>query len=114
MSAKKPFLAEFELYVMLALARLGDEAYGAAIRREIEDRTQRPVSIGAIYATLGRLDDKGLLGSWASEPRPVKGGRSRKFYHLTAAGERALQHSTAMLSKMMDGVSLLTSAGSDR
>ena len=114
MSAKKPFLAEFELYVMLALARLGDEAYGAAIRREIEDRTQRPVSIGAVYATLGRLDDKGLLASWVSEPRPVKGGRSRKCYHLTDAGERALQHSAAMLTKMMDGVSLLADTGSSR
>ncbi len=55
------FLAEFELYVMLAVARLGDEAYGAAMLREITDRTGRPVSIGALYATLGRLEDKGLV-----------------------------------------------------
>jgi PadR family transcriptional regulator PadR len=52
------FLAEFELYVMLAIARLGDDAYGASIRRDIEGRTGRPVSVGALYATLARLGDK--------------------------------------------------------
>ena len=64
------FLAEFELYVMLAAARLGEEAYGLAIRREIEARTGRPVSVGALYATLARLGEKGLMEFEESEPLP--------------------------------------------
>ncbi len=98
------FLAEFELYVMLAIARLGDGAYGASIRREIEERTGRPVSIGALYATLGRLGDKGLLDFEISEPQPVPGGRARKYCSLTPAGEAALRHSTEMLGRMMEGL----------
>ncbi len=100
------FLAEFELYVMLALARLADEAYGVSIRREIEHRTGRPVSIGAVYATLGRLADKGYVTHVVSDPLPVPGGRSRKFFRLTADGRQALTHSTSMLSEMMKGLEL--------
>jgi len=98
------FLAEFELYVMLAVARLGDDAYGVTIRREIEERTGRPVSVGALYATLGRLGRKGLMEFEASDPRPVPGGRSRKYCRLTEAGQTALGHSAAMLARMMDGL----------
>jgi DNA-binding PadR family transcriptional regulator len=100
------FLAEFELYVMLAMARLDDEAYGASIRKEIQKRTGRPVSIGALYATLARLGEKGLVSFRVSEPQPVQGGRARKYCRLTPEGEEALQHSAAMLSRMMDGLDL--------
>ena len=105
------FLAEFELYVMLAVARLGGDAYGASIRREIEERTGRPVSVGALYATLARLGDRGLVSFTVSEPVPVQGGRARKYCRLTADGEEALAHSTAMLGRMMDGVDLKTTGG---
>ncbi len=98
------FLAEFELYVMLAVARLGEDAYGASIRREIQGRTGRPVSIGALYATLARLGEKGLMSFTLSDPEPVQGGRARKYCRLTPGGEEALAHSTAMLSRMMEGV----------
>ncbi len=98
------FLAEFELYVMLALARLGDDAYGASIRRDIEGRTGRPVSVGALYATLARLADKGLIRFKVSLPEPTRGGRARKHCSLTAAGKAALTHSTEMLTRMMEGV----------
>jgi len=100
------FLAEFELYVMLAVSRLGDDAYGAAIRREIESRAGRPVSIGALYATLGRLGDKGLLEFEVSEPEPVPGGRARKHCRLTPEGREALDHSVTRLGRMMQGVEL--------
>jgi DNA-binding PadR family transcriptional regulator len=100
------FLAEFELYVMLAVARLGDDAYGVTIRREIEKRTGRPVSVGALYATLSRLGDKGLVRFTRSEPEPVPGGRSRKQCDLTPAGKVALRHSTRMLGRMMDGLEI--------
>jgi DNA-binding PadR family transcriptional regulator len=99
-------LAEFELYVMLAIARPDALAYGAGIRRDIEERAGRPVSIGALYATLGRLEERGLLAHRVSEPLPVRGGRSRKLYELTDPGREALRTSTSMLTRMMDGVPL--------
>jgi PadR family transcriptional regulator PadR len=97
------FLAEFELYVMLAVARLGDDAYGAAIRDEIEGGVNRPVSIGALYATLHRLGSKKLV-RFEEESDSGRSGRARKYVFLTADGETALDHSTAMLQRMMDGV----------
>ena len=105
------FLAEFELYVMLAAARLGEEAYGLAIRREIEDRTGRPVSVGALYATLARLGAKGLMEFEESAPLPVPGGRARKLCRLTPEGRRALAHSTEMLARMMKGVRVHAEGG---
>jgi PadR family transcriptional regulator PadR len=103
--AKGDFVGEFELYVMLALAHQGDDAYGVSIRREIETRTGRTVAIGAIYATLARLEEKGLVRFRVSDPQPVQGGRARKYFSLTGAGDRALRHSTAMLARMMAGLS---------
>ena len=108
------FLPEFELYVLLALTHLGDEAYGAAIRREIEQRTGRPTSIGAVYATLGRLEDKGYLRHELSQPMPVKGGRARKHYRLTTAGDAALKHSAGMLVRMMDGLDVAPDGSGSR
>jgi len=98
------FLAEFELYVMLAIAQLGDDAYGAAVRQEIESRTQRPVSIGALYATLERLRAKGLITMRTSRESGQR-GRARRYSKLTAKGAADLRHSTTMLARMMDGLS---------
>jgi DNA-binding PadR family transcriptional regulator len=98
------FLAEFELFVLLALARLGPEAYGVTIRREIEQRGGRPVSIGAVYATLARLAEKSYVESALSEPVAVRGGRARRTYRLTVDGERALARSLAMLDRMAAGL----------
>lgn len=100
------FLPEFELYVMLAVARLDDGAYGASVRKEIEARTGRPVSIGALYATLGRLETKGLVETRTADPEPGKRGRPRKYCTLTPEGEDAVRHSTEMLTRMMDGLQL--------
>jgi PadR family transcriptional regulator, regulatory protein PadR len=101
--AKGDFLGEFEIYVMLALGHLGAEAYGVAIRQEITDRTGREVAIGAVYATLSRLEEKGLVRYEVSEPLPVQGGRAREHFRLTPAGERSLAHATRMLARMMHG-----------
>jgi DNA-binding PadR family transcriptional regulator len=100
---KGDYLAEFEIYVMLAILRLGDDAYGVSIRREIEERAGRPVSIGAVYATLGRLEEKKLVEFRVSDPQPVQGGRSRKLVSLTKRGLAAVEHSTAMLQRMLQG-----------
>jgi DNA-binding PadR family transcriptional regulator len=99
--AKGDFLGEFELYVLLAISQLRTQPYGNAIRREIQARTGREVAVGAVYATLARLSDKGLVRSSLSTPEPVPGGRARRCFRLTAAGDRALRHSTRMLVRMM-------------
>lgn len=100
---KGDYLAEFEIYVLLAILRLGENAYGVTIRREIQARAGRSVSIGAVYATLGRLEEKGLVEFQSSDPQPVQGGRSRKLVSPTPRGMAALEHSTAMLQRMMEG-----------
>jgi PadR family transcriptional regulator, regulatory protein PadR len=102
---KGRYLGEFELYVMSALSLLGDDAYGMTIRQEIERRSGRRVAIGAVYATLGRLGEKGYVAFRVSDPLPVKGGRSRKHARLTPAGRRALHASTAMLARMIPALS---------
>jgi DNA-binding PadR family transcriptional regulator len=102
--AKGDFVGEFELYVLVAIAHAGDEAYGVSVRREIERRTGRTVAIGAVHATLTRLEEKGLVRFRVSDPQPVQGGKRRKFFRLTAAGERAVRHSTGMLARMLDGL----------
>ena len=103
-----PFLAEFELYVMLAIARLEDDAYGAKVRQQIEERTGRPVSIGALYTTLARLQTKGLLTLRTYKAEPGQRGRTRRYCGLTARGTHALRHSATMLNRMMDGLRLVS------
>jgi DNA-binding PadR family transcriptional regulator len=98
---KGRYLGEFELYVMAATVRLGAGAYGMAISREIESRAGRPVAIGAVYATLARLEEKRLVTLTTGEPLPQPGGRPRRLARLTAEGRRALAHSTAMLAGML-------------
>ena len=100
---KGDFLGEFEIYVMLALSHLDPDGYGVTIRQEITSRTGREIAIGAVYATLSRLEEKGLVAHTLSDPLPVPGGRTRKHFVLTAAGVRALDHATRMLARMMQG-----------
>src|SRR6187431_381999 len=102
--AKGDFVGEFELYVLLALVHLGDDAYGMTIRREIETRTKREIAIGAVHATLARLEEKGLVRFRVSDPQPMPGGKRRKFFRLTAAGARAVRQSTVMLERMLEGL----------
>ena len=84
-------LGDFEQLVLLGVLRLGEDAYGAAIRQEIHARAGRDVSINAVYTTLDRLESKGLLRSWVGEPTPQRGGRRRKFYALRPSGTAALR-----------------------
>jgi DNA-binding PadR family transcriptional regulator len=96
-------LGDFEQLVLLGVLRLGDEAYGAALRQEIHTRSGRDVSINAVYTTLERLEIKGLLRSWVGEPSPQRGGRRRKFYALRPAGLAALQHAYRAVTAMAAG-----------
>jgi len=98
--AKGDFLGEFEQIILLAVLRLADDAYGMEVRREIETRTGRDASIGAVYATLDRLESKGLVRS----REQVRNDSPRKLYKVTPEGSRALAATHKAVSSMWDGV----------
>lgn len=98
-------LGDFELAVLLSLAAL-DDAYGASIRREVSRRLGRECTVGAVYTTLQRLEDKRMIRSWTSEPTPVRGGRARRCYDVTPAGDRALRDARATRERLWTGVQL--------
>jgi PadR family transcriptional regulator PadR len=97
-------LGDFEQLVLFGVMRLGDDAYGAAIRQEIAERSGRDVSINAVYTTLDRLEQKGLLRSWVGEPTPQRGGRRRKFYALRPSGTAAVRQAYRAFTAMTDGL----------
>jgi DNA-binding PadR family transcriptional regulator len=97
-------LGELEQVVLLALVRLGDDGFGVAVQQEIESRTQRRVSLGAIYTTLARLEQKGLLASRVGDPSPVRGGRRKKLYRVLPKGKRALVASIETLHALTRGL----------
>ncbi len=105
----REYLGEFEHIVILALLRLADRAYGVTVRQEIEARTGREVSIGAIYATLERLEAKGYVKSQFGDPTPERGGRSKRFFHVTAKGLSAVNRTHRALQKMMHGLDVVGS-----
>jgi PadR family transcriptional regulator, regulatory protein PadR len=97
-------LGDFEQLVLLGVLRLGDEAYGAAIRQEIYGRSGRDVSINAVYTTLERLQAKGFVRSWVGEPTAQRGGRRRKFYALRPSGDAALRQAYRAFTAMAGGL----------
>lgn len=97
-------LGEFEQLVLLAVLRLGDDAYGATIRRLIEDTAGRAVGIGAVYTTLERLQAKGLVSARIGEPTAERGGRRRKHYALERPGRAALARAYASWTGMTRGL----------
>ena len=101
---KGDYLGEFELVVLLALFHLGEEAYGMTIRVEIEERTDRPVSIGAVYTTLRRLQGKGYVSSRLGTPSRSRGGRAKKYFTLEPEGLTAVQRSRQMFARLWKGV----------
>ena len=105
--ARGAHLGEFEQIVMLAVARLGDDAYGMTIRREIEARAGRAVSLGAVYATLDRLTDKAMV----RVRRDDQAGRPRWFFTLTPTGVAALERSREIQTRMWAGLTLPRSKG---
>ncbi len=102
--SKGVYLGEFEQIVLLALLRLGAEAYGMRVRQEIDERTGRDVSIGAVYATLDRMELKGLVKSSLGEPTAERGGRAKRTFVLTAAGRKSLTQTQKSLRGMLDGL----------
>lgn len=110
MSPRKS-LGEFEHLLLLAVLRLGDEAYGVTMRREIESRTGRSVSLGAVYPTMDRLEEKGFVSSKMSEPTHERGGRSRRYFRLEPEGLAALDEAREAFEAMWDGVETSTTRG---
>lgn len=100
-------LGEFEQLVLLALVRLGDEAYGVTVHGQLEHRAGRDVALGAVYKTLARLEAKRLVAARLGEPTAERGGRRKRHYRVTPAGNRALSRSLAALHRMTAGLGLL-------
>ncbi len=99
-------LGEFEQVVVLAILRLGDEAYGVTIRAEIEERTERAPAPGALYTTLDRLEAKGLVRSRFADPRLERGGRVKRYFKVTPAGVHAVARAQRAFTRLLDGLVL--------
>jgi PadR family transcriptional regulator PadR len=97
-------LGEFEYLLLTAAARLGEGAYGAAIRQEIEGATGRQCSIGALYTTLDRLEAKGLVNTWMGEATPQRGGRAKRMVRVTAKGMAAAGAFYSAVTRVSRGV----------
>ncbi len=96
-------LGQFEQLVLTAILALREEAYGVTIHSKVQELAgPKAVSLGAVYVTLDRLEDKGLIASWLSDPTPERGGRAKRYYRLEALGERALQESAATAKRIWD------------
>lgn len=100
-------LGDFEQLVVLALIRIGDGAYGMLVRREIEERTGREVSLGAIYATLDRLEAKGMVSSVLGGSGHERRGRAKRFFSVEEAGLAALRRTLAAIDRMRSGIAEL-------
>ena len=104
--SSREYLGEFEQIVLLALLRLGKDAYGVPVRQDIETRTKRSVSIGALYRTLDRLEAKGFVTSWTGDPTPERGGRAERYFRVEPLGLSALKRTRDALATMWDGLDL--------
>ncbi len=104
MPSEIPSPSDFEQQVLLAVWRLGDNAYGASVRDELEARAGRDLTQGAVYVTLVRLEKKGLLRSRMSDPTPVRGGKAKRYFAILPAGIEGLRQARATLDRLWDGL----------
>jgi PadR family transcriptional regulator, regulatory protein PadR len=100
----REFLGGFELLVLLALVRLGDDAYGVPISQMIEQTSGREVALGSVYITLGRLEAKGFVSSRLGEPTAIRGGRAKTYFRITAAGLREVRRTRRTLIRLWHDV----------
>src|SRR5262245_27167511 len=99
-------LGEFEQVVLLAILRLGEQAYGVTIRLEIADCTEREPAPGALYTTLDRLEEKGLVASTYGDPTPERGGRAKRYFKVTGQGVRAVARAQRAYQRLLKGLTL--------
>jgi PadR family transcriptional regulator PadR len=103
--AKLESIGQFEQLVLTAILTLRDDAYGVSIHEKVGELAKpKAASLGAVYVTLDRLEDKGFVASWLSDPTPERGGRAKRCYRLEALGERALQESAATAKRIWDSI----------
>jgi len=103
--ARLDSLGQFEQLVLTAILSLHDDAYGVTIHTKVQELARpKSVLLGAVYVTLDRLEDKGFIASWLSDPTPERGGRAKRCYRLEALGERALQESAVTAKRVWDGI----------
>jgi DNA-binding PadR family transcriptional regulator len=102
--ARGAYLGEFELMALLALIRLGEDAYGVPICHEIEKRSGREAALGSVYAALDRLEEKGLVTSRLGESTAVRGGRAKRYFHITAQGLREVRQTRRALENLWRGL----------
>jgi PadR family transcriptional regulator PadR len=102
---KPESLGQFEQLVLTAILALRENAYGVTIHSKVQELARpKAISLGAVYVTLDRLEDKGLVASWLSDPTPERGGRAKRCYRLEALGERALQESAVTAKRVWDAI----------
>ncbi len=99
-----PLIGEFEQVVLLSLLRLGNGTWGAAMRRDIQERIGRELPVSVVYVTLQRMEKKGMVKSYVGEPTAERGGRRRRHYLIDTRGEQALGRSYRTLRKMCEGL----------
>ena len=97
-------LSDFELIAMLVLLRLGEDAYGVPIAREIEEQTKREVKLGSVYAALERLEEKGFVASELGQPTQERGGRAKRYFHITQQGMREERETRRTLIRLWQGI----------
>ena len=105
--AKREYLGQLELMVLLAVMRSGHNAYGVAISLEIEDKSGREVALGSVYAALERLENKGFVISRLGEPTAERGGKARSYFKLTSAGLKQVREAHSTLTKLCEGLPAL-------
>ncbi|HET9319432.1 MAG TPA: helix-turn-helix transcriptional regulator [Bryobacteraceae bacterium] len=105
--SNRSYLGEMELMVLLALVRLGDDAYGVPISKELLNLAGREVALGSVYAALDRLQEKGFVTSLLGDPTPERGGRAKRYFRVTRAGLRALKMTRTALTNLWSGIPLL-------
>jgi PadR family transcriptional regulator PadR len=105
--SKRIYLGEFELMVMLVLIRLDEEAYGVPISTELQRITGREVALGSVYAALERLEQKGMISSTLGDPTAARGGRAKRYFHVTPRGKIAVNRTRTALVNLWQGIPLL-------
>ena|SRR5688572_10120220 len=99
---RRDYLGQFELMVLLAVIRVGDDAYGVPIARELEAASASEVGIGSVYAALERLEAKGLVSSRVGDPTPERGGRAKQYFEVTSAGRRAARDARRTFTRLWE------------
>jgi PadR family transcriptional regulator PadR len=100
----RDYLTDFELMLLLAILRVGEEAYGVQIAREIEAFGERTVMLGAVYAGLDRLEANGLVSSSVGSPTPERGGRAKRFFRVTPSGMKSVRQAKRAFTRLWTGV----------